>query len=89
MKDILNKFGGGIQAIGRKAKGKGKDKSGGLGRDPFSVNNDEDAWRTMDRLGTNGLPGGIVFRDRMGDSEMVDRSTDNQNASYTLQEIIR
>ncbi|WVW85409.1 hypothetical protein I302_107447 [Kwoniella bestiolae CBS 10118] len=65
LKEMLNKFGGGIQAIGRKAKGKKQEKhfsrSESFGWD--DVSSDE-------RLGTNGLPGGIVFSDRMGEEEM-------------------
>lgn len=80
LKDILNVFGGGIQAIGRKAKGKGKS----LGmprygsRDTLASQHDSpwSASDSMDRLGSNGLPGGIVYSDRMGDKEMVRRSSD-------------
>ena len=77
LKEILNVFGGGIQAIGRKAKGKGK----GRGRDSFGTAN-EDPWGASTdrvRLGTSGLPGGIVFSDRMGDQEMEGRLSVNPN----------
>ena len=38
----------------------------------------DDRWG-IDRLGTNGLPGGIVFSDRMGDQEMDGRGILNPN----------
>ncbi|KAK6910862.1 hypothetical protein I203_104897 [Kwoniella mangroviensis CBS 8507] len=79
LKEMLNKFGGGIQAIGRKAKGKNKDKhfsrSESFGWD--DVSSDE-------RLGTNGLPGGIVFSDRMGEEEMgITKSPSDPNIIRT------
>ncbi|WVR09459.1 hypothetical protein IAU60_006526 [Kwoniella sp. DSM 27419] len=66
LKEMLNKFGGGIQAISRKAKGKSKDK--GFARSPSSLYMDD--YSPEERMGTNGLPGGIVFSDRMGAEEM-------------------
>lgn len=57
LKEILQVFGGGIN--GRRGKGKGRGKS--VSPSP-----------SMDQLGSNGLPGGIVYRDRMGDTEMGD-----------------
>lgn len=77
MLDIVNAFGGGIQAIRRIAKGKSKDKLRESGSDPFTMTSD-DRWG-IDRLGTNGLPGGIVFSDRMGDQEMDGRGILNPN----------
>ncbi|WRT68602.1 uncharacterized protein IL334_005580 [Kwoniella shivajii] len=66
LKDMLNRFGGGIQAIGRKAKGKSKNKN--------FVRSESFGWGdesgSEERLGTNGLPGGIVYSDRMGEEEM-------------------
>lgn len=77
LKDILNVFGGGIQAIGRKARGKGKALSSYGSRDSLASKANTSPWSDpMDRLGTNGLPGGIVFSDRMGDKEMTRRSSD-------------
>ncbi|WWC71362.1 uncharacterized protein I206_105317 [Kwoniella pini CBS 10737] len=67
LKDMLNKFGGGIQAIGRKAKGKNKEKTFSRS-DSFGW--EDNGFSTEERLGTNGLPGGIVFSDRMGEEEM-------------------
>ncbi|WWC63514.1 uncharacterized protein I303_106117 [Kwoniella dejecticola CBS 10117] len=67
LKDMLNKFGGGIQAIGRKAKGKNKEKTFGRSE---SFGWEDNGFTTEERLGTNGLPGGIVFSDRMGAEEM-------------------
>lgn len=55
LKEILQVFGGGI--VGRKGKGRGRGK-------------DVSPSPSMDQFGSNGLPGGIVYRDRMGDSEM-------------------
>ena len=79
LKEILNVFGGGIQAIGRRAKGKGK----GRGRDSVGTAN-EDFWGgSSDRLGTNGLPGGIVFSDRMGDQEMDGRLSIDPNVRFS------
>ena len=58
LKEMLTVFGGGVL---RKVKGKSKDK-GWKGDYVASVG--------LDRVGSNGLPGGIVFHDRMGDQEM-------------------
>jgi len=80
LKEMLNVFGGGIQAMGRKAMGKGKEKAGTRAVDVFGVGSGEDPWGDGgNRLGTNGLPGGIVFSDRMGDQEMVGRASDDPN----------
>ncbi len=80
LKEILNVFGGGIHAIGRKARGKVKEKTGGRGRESFPRTSRDESWNGgMDRIGTNGLPGGIVFSDRMGDREMDGRAPDDPN----------
>lgn len=76
LKDILNVFGGGIQAIGRKARGKGKGLSSYGSKDSLASKHSSPWSDPMDRVGTNGLPGGIVFSDRMGDKEMMRRSSD-------------
>ena len=76
LKEILNVFGGGIQAIGRKARGKGKGLSSYGSKDSLASKHSVPWSDPMDRLGTNGLPGGIVFSDRMGDKEMMRRSSD-------------
>lgn len=76
LKDILNVFGGGIQAIGRKARGKGKGLSSYGSKDSLASKHSVPWSDPMDRLGSNGLPGGIVFSDRMGDKEMMRRSSD-------------
>jgi hypothetical protein len=76
LKDMLNIFGGGIQAIGRKARGKGKGLSTYGSKDSLASKNSVPWSDPMDRLGTNGLPGGIVFSDRMGDKEMMRRGSD-------------
>ncbi|KAK4689185.1 hypothetical protein P7C73_g942, partial [Tremellales sp. Uapishka_1] len=76
LRELLGVFGGGIQAMGRKAKGKGKDNSGR--GDAFGVRGGEGGWvEDMSRVGSNGLPGGIVFSDRMGDQEMDARLDPN------------
>ncbi|OCF38674.1 hypothetical protein I317_07551 [Kwoniella heveanensis CBS 569] len=76
LKEMLNKFGGGIQAIGRKAKGKSKEK---VYERPESFGWSDGG--SMDgRLGTNGLPGGIVFSDRMGEEEMGHKGFVDPNA---------
>ncbi|WWD19242.1 hypothetical protein CI109_103700 [Kwoniella shandongensis] len=72
LKEMMNLFGGGMQAISRKAKGKSKDKGFGYGygmgrSESFGLGDDSGS---EERLGTNGLPGGIVFSDRMGEEEM-------------------
>ena len=80
LKEMLTVFGGGIQAIGRKARGKGKDKGGGRGS--FGAGLRDDSWdEGMNRIGTNGLPGGIVYSDRMGDQEMDGRSSEDPSVS--------
>ncbi|WVQ95137.1 hypothetical protein IAU59_002231 [Kwoniella sp. CBS 9459] len=75
LKEMLNKFGGGIQAIGRKAKGKGKEK---VYERPESFGW-SDGGSVDERLGTNGLPGGIVFSDRMGEEEMGNKVINDPN----------
>ncbi|WWC90564.1 uncharacterized protein L201_005500 [Kwoniella dendrophila CBS 6074] len=76
LKEMLNKFGGGIQAIKSKAKGKHKekDKDKYFSRSPSSFgwgsSTENVDYLSEERLGTNGLPGGIVFSDRMGEEEM-------------------
>lgn len=77
LKDMLNVFGGGIQAIGRRAKEKGKGMSRYGSRDSLASKGQESLWsQPTDRVGTNGLPGGIVYSDRMGDKEMLRRQSD-------------
>jgi hypothetical protein len=74
---MLQVFGGGIQAIGRKARGK-KGLSSYGSKDSLASKAPSTPWSdSMDRVGTNGLPGGIVFSDRMGDKEMMRRSSDS------------
>ncbi|WVF67489.1 hypothetical protein IAT40_002245 [Kwoniella sp. CBS 6097] len=75
LKEMLNKFGGGIQAIGRKAKGKSKEK---IYERPESFGW-SDGGSVDERLGTNGLPGGIVFSDRMGEEEMGNNGFSDPN----------
>ncbi|ORY35687.1 hypothetical protein BCR39DRAFT_511504 [Naematelia encephala] len=77
LKEMLNVFGGGIKELGRKAKGMGKDKV--RERDSFDMNGSPSWDGGMDRLGTNGLPGGIVFSDRMGDQEMESKPSEDPN----------
>ena len=71
LKDMLDRFGGGIKDVGRKMKGKGKDRSPGFGfgASPLPSRDDLHFWEEP-KYGSNGLPGGIVFSDRMGDQEM-------------------
>jgi hypothetical protein len=78
LKEMLNVFGGGIQAIGRKAKEKGKGMSRYGSRDSLAPSKGPSSlWSDpTDRLGSNGLPGGIVYSDRMGDKEMMRRQSD-------------
>ena len=55
-----------FSAIGKRAKGKGKEKRESYGSGGYDITMDGG----LKRVGSNGLPGGIVFRDRMGDQEM-------------------
>ncbi|KAK8854619.1 hypothetical protein IAR55_003358 [Kwoniella newhampshirensis] len=83
LKEMMNLFGGGMQAIGRKAKGKGKDKGSGYGMrrsESYGIGNESGS---EERLGTNGLPGGIVFSDRMGEEEMNGKGTMDPNIIRT------
>jgi hypothetical protein len=64
---MLTVFGGGIL---RKGRGKSKDK------DSWRSGYDSSVSEGLERMGSNGLPGGIVFRDRMGDQEMSTPETD-------------
>ena len=57
---MLSVFG---ENIIRKAKGKSKEK--------WTRDYNTSVPESLDRMGSNGLPGGIVFRDRMGDEEMT------------------
>jgi hypothetical protein len=83
LKDMLNVFGGGIRDLGRKAKGKAKDKGRKRGESFGSGN--MGSWDDgLERMGSNGLPGGIVFSDRMGDQEMDGRSLANPTVSLDL-----
>ena len=68
---MLNVFGGG--GFGKKAKGKGKEK--------FRRDLHMEMHGGPGRMGSNGLPGGIVFRDRMGDQEMDGRESGDPNVS--------
>lgn len=81
LKDMLNKFGGGVRDVGRKMKGKSKEKFG-KSRESLGGSSREDLhfWEDPrgERLGTSGLPGGIVFNDRMGDHEMVGNQKDSE-----------
>lgn len=77
LKDMLNVFGGGIQAIGRKAKEKGRGMSKYGSKDSLATKGPTSLWSDpSDRFGSNGLPGGIVYSDRMGDKEMQRRQSD-------------
>ena len=67
---MLDRFGGGIKDVGRKMKGKGKDRSPGFASSPVHSREDLHFWEEQ-KYGSNGLPGGIVFSDRMGDQEMA------------------
>jgi hypothetical protein len=81
LKEMLNVFGGGIRDLGRKAKGKGKDKDR-KSRDSFGGDGRDFSWDGgLDRMGSNGLPGGIVFSDRMGDQEMDGKSVSDITVS--------
>lgn len=73
LKDMLNVFGGGIRDVGRKMKARGKDRFGRSRESLGGSKDDLHFWEEPrnDRVGTSGLPGGIVFNDRMGDQEMV------------------
>jgi hypothetical protein len=78
LREIMGVFGGGIQAMGRRVVGKGKERA--KGRESYGTGRDENAWsESMTRVGTNGLPGGIVFSDRMGDQEMEMRGSEDPN----------
>lgn len=74
-------FGGGIKDLGRKVKGKEKDPYVGMsgGLSPIKL----DFESGSERLGSSGLPGGIVFSDRMGDQEMSTAGSDDPNVSET------
>lgn len=69
LKDMLNLFGGGIRDVGRKMKGK-KEKFGRSRESLGGGSKDDLHFWEEPRVGTSGLPGGIVFNDRMGDREM-------------------
>jgi hypothetical protein len=81
LKDMLNMFGGGIKDLGRKVKGKEKDPYVGMsgGLSPIKL----DFENGSERLGSSGLPGGIVFSDRMGDQEMSTAGPDDPSVSET------
>jgi hypothetical protein len=72
-------FGGGIKDLGRKVKGKDTDPFAGMsgGLSPIKL----DFESGSERLGSSGLPGGIVFSDRMGDQEMSTAGPDDPNVS--------
>ena len=70
LKDMLNVFGGGIL---RKGKGKVKER--------WNKSFDSSVPEGLDRMGSSGLPGGIVFRDRMGDHEMHQPKESDPNVS--------
>ena len=79
LKDMLNMFGGGIKEIGRKAKGNSKERFGGRSS-PIRRMTTEDQWESgVPRVGTNGIPGGLVFSDRMGNQEMDRRGGEDPN----------
>jgi hypothetical protein len=67
LKEILNVFGGGILR-----KGRGKDTESQRWR----IDHEPSVSQGLERMGSNGLPGGIVFHDRMGDQEMSPRISD-------------
>jgi hypothetical protein len=67
IKDMLDRFGGGIKDVGRKIKGKGRSPSV---ISPLASREDLHFWEEP-KYGSSGLPGGIVFSDRMGDQEMA------------------
>jgi len=67
LKEMLNVFGGGIL---RKGRGKGKENQ------KWKSEYDSSVSQGSERMGSNGLPGGIVFHDRMGDQEMSPRVND-------------
>lgn len=68
LKEILNLFGGG-GAFRKKGRTRRKSASGGYELDIGEM------------MGSNGLPGGIVFRDRMGDQEMDGRAQPQSSVS--------
>jgi hypothetical protein len=76
LKDMMTKFGGGVREVGRKMKGKSRERFG-RSKDSLSGSSREELhfWEdpSAERVGTSGLPGGIVFNDRMGDQEMHER----------------
>jgi hypothetical protein len=81
---MLNIFGGGIKEITRKAKGKGKDPYGGISKAGLSPI-DLDSEGRNNRFGSKGLPGGIVFSDRMGDQEMDEQDAQDPNVGLISQ----
>ena len=64
LKEMLTVFGGGIL---RKGRGKGKENQ------KWKNDYEPSVSEGLERMGSNGLPGGIVFHDRMGDQEMSPR----------------
>jgi len=70
LKEMLNVFGGGIL---KKGRGKVKER--------WKKDFDSSIPEGLDRMGSSGLPGGIVFRDRMGDYEMQQSRESDPNVS--------
>lgn len=70
---MLNVFGGGILRKGRRNKEKDKD----IWKQDYASSVSEG----LERMGSNGLPGGIVFHDRMGDQEMAIAAGADPNVS--------
>ncbi|RXK42339.1 hypothetical protein M231_00329 [Tremella mesenterica] len=67
LKEILTT----VNAIKTKVKGRGKEKHL-ITQTSIAWSTDEARWTNgLDRVGTNGLPDGIVYSDRMGDQEMA------------------
>ena len=66
-----------FSAIGKRAKGKGKEKRESYGSGGYDIT----LGGGLQRVGSNGLPGGIVFRDRMGDREMDQMEIDQAEVS--------
>lgn len=52
-------------------------------RDSFGMRNEPFWSEGMERVGSSGLPGGIVFSDRMGDQEMDTSETLAAGVGYT------
>lgn len=84
LKDMLDKFGGGIKDVGRKIKGKSKDKGQPMGRSPIQASREDLHFWEEPKYGSNGLPGGIVFSDRMGDKEMDRHDPNVSRASQSF-----